>query len=149
MVTSVVLGAGLAAACAGGAPAPATLEVGRDSCAHCRMMVSTQRFAAQIVARGEEPAFFDDLGCLVASLRQQPDLPGDAVAFVADHRTNEWVRAADAVYTRASDLATPMNSHLVAHATNASRDEDPDARGGAPVTIAELFGASGPPGGST
>ncbi len=36
------------------------------------MAVSSARFASQIVAPGEEPRFFDDLGCLAAYLREHP-----------------------------------------------------------------------------
>ena len=37
-------------------------------CGYCRMIVSDQRFASQIVAPYEEPRFFDDLGCLARYL---------------------------------------------------------------------------------
>ena len=62
------------------------------------------------------------------------------MAFVADHRTRAWVRADLAVYSRVAGLATPMGSRVVAHADAASRDQDPDARGGTSVTPHELFG---------
>jgi len=137
----------LALACAGGPPGPATLEVGRQPCDHCRMTVSDARFAAQLAAPGEEPRFFDDLGCLVAYLRDHPDPPAGAVAYVADHRTSRWVRAVAAVYTRVDTLATPMSSHLIAHEDAASRNADPAARDGVTVPAAELFGPAGPPGG--
>lgn len=143
---AVFAAAVLAPACAAGPPAPATLEVGRQPCDHCRMTVSDARFAGQLVAPGEEPRFFDDIGCLMAYLRDR-EVPPGVVAFVADHRTRDWLRAADAVYTKVESLATPMNSHVIAHATAASRDADPDARGGAPVPATDLFGRSGPPGG--
>jgi hypothetical protein len=35
-----------------------------------------------------------------------------------------------------------MGSHVIAHESEASRDADPDARTGTPVTAAELFGTS-------
>jgi copper chaperone NosL len=49
------------------------------------------------------------------------------------------------VFTRVPGLATPMGSHVVAHADAASRDQDADARGGTPLAAHELFGAAGPP----
>jgi copper chaperone NosL len=86
------------------------------------MAVSDAGFAAQIAAPGEEPRFFDDLGCLRDHLRTRPRLPPGAVAFVADHRTRAWVRASRAVFTRRESVETPMSSHLLAHADAASRD---------------------------
>jgi copper chaperone NosL len=111
------------------------------------MTVSDARFASQLVAPGEEPRFFDDLGCLRDHLRSAP-VPAGALAWVADHRTRAWVRADRAVFTRVPGLATPMASSLVAHADAASRDADEVARGGVAVPPAEIFGPAGPPGGA-
>jgi copper chaperone NosL len=111
------------------------------------MAVSDVRFAAQLAAPGEEPRFFDDVGCLRDYLKSRPRLPGGTVAFVADHRSRAWVRAAAALFTRNESLQTPMASHLVAHASEASRAADPAAAGGTPVGVADLFGPAGPPDG--
>jgi len=125
-------------------PEPAALDTRTEPCASCRMAVSTAVFAGQLVAPGELPRFFDDLGCLAGYLKAGR-APKGATAFVADHRTKAWARADRAVYTRVDGLETPMASHVVAHADAASRDQDAEARSGAPLTAAELFGAAGPP----
>jgi copper chaperone NosL len=137
----------LAASCGAGPPGPATLDPRHDACRSCRMTVSDPRVAAQVVAPGEEPMFFDDIGCLAAYLRQEPRSPEGAVAYVADHRTRAWVRASKATFTRVGRLETPMGSHLVAHSDAASRLADADTTGGVPVGLTEIFGPAGPPGG--
>jgi copper chaperone NosL len=126
--------------CAAAPPAPAALDPANDACRHCRMAVSDRRFAAQIVARGEEPLFFDDLGCLRDYVAAHPDLPRGAAVFVADHRTREWIDGSRAVFARQPALATPMASGLVAHADAASRDRDPEAAGARAVPAAEVLG---------
>ncbi len=133
------------AACRPGALGPAELDTRNDACASCRMPVSDARLASQLVAPGELPRFFDDLGCLRDFVAARKT-PRGAVAFVADHRTKQWVRADAAVYTRVPGLETPMSSHLVAHADAASRDHD-EAGAGTPVTLGELVGPNGPPAG--
>jgi len=135
------------AACARGPAQPAAVDTRNDVCANCRMAVSDSRFAAQLAAPGEEPKFFDDLGCLRDYLAKKPQLPAGTVTFVADHRTREWVRAGRAVWTRRDSLETPMASHLIAHASLASRDADPASAGGTPVSSREIFGPAGPPDG--
>jgi copper chaperone NosL len=125
---------------------PAPLDAANTPCRHCRMAVSDVHFASQIAAPGAEPIFFDDLGCLRDFLKQNAAGP-DAVAFVADHRTGAWVRAADAVFTRPPNLNTPMGGGMIAHADQASRDRDPAAAGAAPVAREEIFGSAGPPNG--
>lgn len=128
--------------------APAPLDPANTLCGSCRMAVSDVRFAAQIAAPGAEPIFFDDIGCLRDYLKQPGVVvPADAVAFVADHRTGAWVRAASAVFTRAARIGTPMGGGVIAHEHVESRRQDADAAAGTPVTAAELFGPAGPPNG--
>ncbi|MCU0249574.1 MAG: hypothetical protein MUE61_05160 [Vicinamibacterales bacterium] len=129
----------LASACGSGVPGPVPLDTRTDACAECRMAVSSGRFASQIVAPGEEPRFFDDLGCLAAYLGTRSTVPPRAVAYVADHRSGEWVTLASAVFTRVPGLETPMGSHVVAHASAASRDGDPDVQGGSAVDVRAFF----------
>lgn len=144
---ALVVASCLVASCSPSVPAPASVDLKNDQCAHCRMMVVDVRFAAQLVAPGEEPKFFDDIGCLRAFLSARPALAADTVAYVADHRTKAWVPAAKAVYVRNPALDTPMSSHVIAFATAASRDEDRAASGGEALDAAGVFEGVPVPGG--
>jgi len=129
----------LLAACGGGTQGPAPLDTKNEACAWCRMSVSDLRFAAQLTAPGHEPKFFDDAGCLRDWLKA-PREEAPWTAWVTDHETKEWVKAKDALFTRNPSVQTPMNSGLVAHASAASRDADPAAKGGTAVPAAEVIG---------
>ena len=129
-------------ACKGG---PAKLDPAKDRCAACGMAVSKPEFAAQIVIPGESPLFFDDISCLAAYLDEPTHYSPKAVAYVADHRTGDWVLAAKATYTRATNVTTPMGSALIANADESSRSKDPDATSGTALTINEVFSRM-PPG---
>jgi copper chaperone NosL len=129
-------------ACGSGTPSPARLETGSVACANCRMIVSNARFAAQIVAPGEEPQFFDDLMCLANHLRRAAPKAG-AVAYVADHLTGEWVAARRAAFTRAPEVSTPMGGGIIAHSGATARDRDPASRGGTNVPASEIVGDTG------
>ncbi len=144
---SVLLAALWVACGGGGVPGPAPLDTRHESCRHCRMAVSDVHFAAQLVAPGEEPLFFDDVGCLAAYLAEGKAAGEGWVAYVADHRSGQWVLASKAIYTRAPSLATPMGSHLIAHADAAARQADPAAAGLPALEPREVFPPAGPPGG--
>jgi copper chaperone NosL len=133
-------------ACAEGVARPVPLSGPNEACRHCRMAVSNQRFAGQIAAPSEEPLFFDDIGCLSNYLQGRSAQPRGAVAYVADHRTGEWVAAAAATFTRVPGLETPMGSHVIAHASPTSRDSDPVAKGGSGVALPTLFPGGVPEG---
>ncbi len=125
-------------ACAAGPAAPAEPRMGEEACAHCRMTIVSRATAAQIARPGDEPVFFDDLGCLRDYLLHRP-VPADAVVYVADHRTGAWLDATTARFTK-TGTATPMASGLLAHADQASNDADPAAAGGAPVATRDVLG---------
>lgn len=120
-------------ACAGGPPGPAAIGLGEDACGSCRMTIVSRATAAQMVRAGDEPVFFDELGCLRDFLIGR-GVPEDAVIYVTDHRTGAWVNARSAIFTRTS-TATPMASGLLAHADAQSRDADPAAAGGSLATV--------------
>jgi copper chaperone NosL len=135
----MALAMALSSACVSGPTDPAPLTVGTESCAQCRMAVSNQAFAAQLVAPGEEPLFFDDIGCLSEYLSRHTRLAPRSMAYVADHTTRAWIPAATALYTRNLELDTPMGSHLIAHGSAATQQADLAARSGVRVTVRDLF----------
>lgn len=135
----VVLVLGLLCTSCAGRTEPVTIRLGEDACASCRMTIVSLSTAAQIVAPGAEPVLFDEIGCLRQYLATMP-LPPEANVLVADHRTGEWVNARSAVFTE-TRRDTPMSSGILAHASAASRDADPAAHPGVPISIA--FGQEG------
>lgn len=133
--------------CAAGTPQPAELDTANDTCAGCRMAVSDPQFASQLVAPGEEPKFYDDIGCLATWTNKKAPLPKGAMAYVADHRTKEWVAASGALFVKCEAVATPMGSHILAFASKDSLDADPMAKDCKPMTAQEVFrGAAVPDG---
>ena len=112
----------LLVACTSGELRPADLQPG-TACAYCRMTLVDPKLASQIVAPGEEPRVFDDLGCLRAYIAEHPQ-SGQSAVFVADHSTGAWIPERAAVFTKDPAIPTPMNSHLVAQraASGGSRD---------------------------
>jgi copper chaperone NosL len=144
-VRAFVLGVTLVTvACGGSRPSPAALEPGVQPCAYCRMIVVDRHFASQIVSPDDEPRFFDDLGCLGNYLKTRSPLSVGSAVYVADHRTGDWVALTSANYTRVDEIAAPMGSHIIAHATTASRDADHGAVNGVAMKTAEVFPAGLP-----
>src|SRR5262249_3415170 len=137
----VMLAAAFAIGCSGGPVKPAAIDRANDQCASCRMVLSDVRFAAQVAAPGEEPRFFDDLRCLHDGLAGGGPLPRGAAIFVTDFRTGAWVPATGAVFARVPAVDTPMASHWVAWADEASRRSDPAGAQAVPVQAEEILGA--------
>lgn len=80
---------------------------GKDTCAYCRMAVSSPPYAAQLVGPGGQVRFYDDLGCLIKDQLRRPELTKlDAyVTSPDDHQ--RWLRSTEARF--GERLPTPMD----------------------------------------
>ena len=116
---------GLLGACSGD-PGTGAVEVkwDRDICQRCNMVLSDRRHSAQVRhSPAEKPSQvykFDDLGCAVLWLKQQPWRDEPAVEiWVNDHANGKWLDARTAHYVRGQ--ITPMEYGLGAQ-TEATAD---------------------------
>ena len=90
--TGFILALLLVAGCTGGEDTgPAKVHWDRDICARCSMALSDRDYAAQVrgglAEEKTKPYLFDDIGCAVIWLDQQP--------WKNDPRTEMWVRSTD------------------------------------------------------
>jgi copper chaperone NosL len=99
----VLLVAALAVACKQ-TDAPAEPVWGKEPCAHCKMLVSDKRYAAQAIDDSGEHRYFDDIGCMVLwmDLRKAPGR-----AWVHESTSNAWLDARTARYVQGA--RTPMD----------------------------------------
>ena len=92
-----------------------------DMCSQCRMAISQQAFAAEIVTQAEEVFKFDELGCLEKFKVKSPELEITAV-FVKDYETKAWLPFERSVIVQTS-LQTPMGSGKIAFADSQKAEE--------------------------
>ena len=89
----------LLAACSGDPKSgPVEVKWDRDVCQRCNMVLSDRFHAAQIrhtpPNEASQVRLFDDLGCALLWLDQQPGNAGAKVEiWVTDHRNGEWIEA--------------------------------------------------------
>lgn len=88
-----------------------------DQCAQCRMAVSNEAFASEIITRNGDVFKFDDLGCQEKFLKEKSDLAVAAI-YVKDYQTRTWLLKEKSVIVQTS-LKTPMGSGKVAVADSA------------------------------
>ena len=80
------------------------------------MMISELTHAAQAVAPGDEPRFYDDRGCLA---KDAASLPADARLFVQLDGGSGWIEADQAFFAFPADARTPMGYGVTAFRTGA------------------------------
>lgn len=92
-----------------------------DMCSHCRMAISDQAFASEIIAADGEVFKFDDLGCLERFKEKSTGLK-IAATFVKDYETKNWLAYERSTIVQTS-IRTPMGSGKVALADSANAKE--------------------------
>ena len=81
---------------------PADPVWNKQDCAHCHMLLSDPRYAAQASTAKGARLYFDDVGCLAAMMQRDPA----SIRHAWVHGTGGWRDAASARY--AQGAPTPM-----------------------------------------
>lgn len=104
------------AACSGAVPRPVEFAWNEEACSQCRMAVSQEEFAGEIVTVSGAVYYFDDIGCL-ARWTAENEVSQTAGWFVMDYETRHWLDARIAYYVRSDRFPTPMSYGLAAFET--------------------------------
>ena len=83
-----------------------------DNCSQCRMAISSEQFASEIITAQCEVFKFDDIGCLLTYRSRHHDQQVSAT-YLKDYDTKQWLRWENAVIVE-TDVTTPMGSGKVA-----------------------------------
>jgi len=115
------------------AEGPRAIRIGEEECAHCRMRISDERFAAQLASDRGRSWAFDSIECLVEWIDEGSELPRDRIAgwWVTDFENpGSWLDAARATYLRSDALRSPMGLGLSAWADAPAARAQQGAHGG-------------------
>ncbi len=103
-----------------------------DNCSDCRMAISNESFAAEIIDDGNEVFKFDDLGCMEHFRKNSPALSIRAL-FVKDYESRSWIPYEKSTIVQ-TGVRTPMGSGKVAFMSSAKAKEFADKHPAAELT---------------
>ena len=87
----------------------APMELGEDACANCRMIISDQRYGAELLDRSGKAELYDDLGCLLGrTIRPGARAADPEAIFVRSFPDGKWIRGDRAFVVHARGLSSPM-----------------------------------------
>lgn len=111
-ITVFLLLAGLLAGCS---QEPAEIHYGQDECAYCKMMITDNRFAAQLVTETGKAVKFDAIECMARYSEDHPAEVEEARLWVSDFsRPGEWLNLENALLVRSEVIRSPMGAGLLA-----------------------------------
>ena len=100
------------------------IEYGSDGCAHCRMTIVDQRFAAELLTSKGKVFKFDDVTCMKQYMIEQELAPEGLQLFVCDYAGpgQPVLDARTAYYLQGEAFKSPMSGNNAAF-----RDEESTA----------------------
>lgn len=99
---------------------PPEITYGETVCDHCHMIIMEERFAAGLTTKDGDKLAFDDIGDMVAVVREQDAAP--ARVWVHDYNSVEWIDGTKATYVASMHVTTPMGSGAVAFESRDAAD---------------------------
>ncbi|MFH5832325.1 nitrous oxide reductase accessory protein NosL [Halalkalibaculum sp. DA3122] len=94
---------------------PAELHYGSDECAHCKMMITDNRFASQVVTDKGKAFKFDAIECMAVYHRTNSDELEGARLWVSNYADpGEWLPAMEAQFVKSEVVNSPMGESLLA-----------------------------------
>lgn len=94
---------------------PAEIHYGSDECAHCKMMITDNRFASQMVTEKGKAYKFDAIECMTAYAREHPETSDGALRYVSNYNEGgTWLPATKAQYVKSEVVNSPMGESLLA-----------------------------------
>jgi copper chaperone NosL len=119
--------------------APEPVHWGEESCAHCGMIISDERYAAQLVDRRARTYKFDAIECAAAFVKGGTVASDDVHSIWVADGPDDWRSVSDAVFVHSENTRSPMGGGYTAHASAAVARQYIDEVGGVTLTWDEVL----------
>ena len=119
-----------------GTDGPEPIVLNKDQCNYCKMTISDEKFACQIMNDKGRIFKFDDLECLKAVWKEQQG----AQAWVTDYRSpGKWMPATEAFYVTSEALRSPMGGNTAAFSSREVADTYASQQAGQTITWSTII----------
>lgn len=102
---------------------PQPINIHKDNCAHCKMTISEEHFAAELITQKGRVYTFDDISCLIAFRNENSDKLMKSAYVHYYPGKNELIPAETAFYIKSPELRSPMAGNIAAFKTEAEAQE--------------------------
>ncbi|MBN8852104.1 MAG: hypothetical protein BGO55_26720 [Sphingobacteriales bacterium 50-39] len=108
--------------CSSSGPQP--IQYGQDNCAFCKMTFTDRRFGGEVVTQKGKVFKFDDLHCLLGSLKAGVPARQDIGSiYLIDFVNGGWISTESALLLHSPGLHSPMGGDIAAFAGKETLDQ--------------------------
>lgn len=88
---------------------PQDVRLHEDECEYCKMVISDQQFASQMVSDKGKAYKFDAVECMAAFAIQNEGKTDESVFYVSDYQNpDEWIPLEEAEIYQSEEVRSPM-----------------------------------------
>ena len=110
---------------------PVEIHYASDECAHCKMMITDDQFASQLVTEKGKAFKFDAIECMAVYYREnEVELDGARLWVSNYNEPGSWLDAFEAQYVKSEVVKSPMGESLLALPDKEAAEEHVDERPG-------------------
>lgn len=123
-----------------GSRGPQPIQYGQDNCAFCKMTFTDRRFGGEICTSKGKVFKFDDLHCLLESLKAGVPARRDiGRIYLVDFEKGGWVGAEDALLLHSPGLHSPMGGDIAAFVSEEALGRSRQQNNGELIIWKELY----------
>ncbi|HVU53838.1 MAG TPA: nitrous oxide reductase accessory protein NosL [Puia sp.] len=119
---------------------PQPIQYGQDDCAYCKMTFTDRRFGGEVCTKKGKVFKFDDLHCLLESLKAGvPARQEIGSIYLIDFENGGWISTEDALLLESPAFRSPMGGNIAAFAHKEALHHSQQQNNGQPVIWKELY----------
>lgn len=93
---------------------PKDFALGKDQCDNCRMTITEQKYATQLITEKGRAYKFDDIMCMNMYESSNPDKASNAKTYVIDFPSGQFLEKAKATFIKGGSIKSPMGGNTQA-----------------------------------
>jgi len=119
---------------------PQKVRYGEEQCAHCKMVITDSRFAAEIVTSKGKAIKFDAIECMAAYLHDHPEINEKSAALWVSNfaEPGSWIDQNKAIFIQSEKVQSPMGKSLLALKSDEQVKEHLDQFPGRKITWEQI-----------
>ena len=99
---------------------PKDFLLGKDQCDNCRMTITEQKYATQLITQKGRAYKFDDIMCMNMYESSNPDKATNAKTYVIDFPSGKFLEKAKATFIKGGSIKSPMGGNTQAYQDKAA-----------------------------
>ena len=102
---------------------PQEIKVGKDQCENCKMTITDQKYATQLITEKGRNYKFDDISCMVDYESSNAETIGKAKTYVVDFPSGAFIETNTATFIKGGNIKSPMGGNMQAFKDKAAADK--------------------------